>query len=203
MEKSLSMSALESEKSRVLGRQYQNIFGKDSIISSGNGSSAKDLEWDVFRENVNQDYKEKESVQSHSIDEAYARENGTQQDIEVGISLVSPSGAFDYLITDLCNTGLSEKRKYVDAVKTYQQALDRELFDLLERTPLTFPNGHIGILMSIREVPDLKFLPSFSVQRAGISEILSKNVGSLISLALWLVAPFVVAYRRFLKYDVR
>jgi ABC-type transport system involved in multi-copper enzyme maturation permease subunit len=203
MEKSLAMSALENEKSRVLGRQYQHIFGKDSVLSSGNGSSPNELEWNLFREKVIQDYKEKETMQSHSMDEAYERENGTQQNIEVGISLVSPSAAFDYLITDLCNTGISEKGKYVEAVRNYQQMLDRELFNLVERTTLMFPSGRSGAIVLIGDLPDLNSLPSFSVPEPGLSEIFGKNVGSFVSLAFWLIVPFVVAYRKFLRYDVR
>jgi ABC-type transport system involved in multi-copper enzyme maturation permease subunit len=50
---------------------------------------------------------------------------------------------------------------------------------------------------------DMKTLPAFNVQKARLGEALAANAGSLISLAFWLIAPFAVAYVRFLKYDVR
>jgi len=89
MEKSLAMNSIENEKSKVLGKQYQDIFGKDSILTSGNGSSAKELEWASFREKVVQSYSEKETARIRSIDEEYERETDIQQNIEVGISLIS------------------------------------------------------------------------------------------------------------------
>lgn len=203
VEKSLATNTLENEKSKLLGKQYQEIFGKDTMLTSDIGSSAKELDWNSFREKVVRSYREKETEQIHSIDEAYEREKGIQQSIGTDISLISPSAAFDYLITDFCNTGISDKEKYVEAIKTHQQTLDRELFNLVERTPLTFPSGRTGAFVSFREVPDLKSLPSFSVQRAGLSDAFSKNVNSLISLIFWLIVPFAVAYKRFLEYDVR
>lgn len=203
MEKSIVVNALENEKSKVLGIGYQEIFGADSALPLGSGSHAERVEWNSFSEKVMQGYKEKEALQIHSIDEAYDIENETQQSIELGISLCSPSEAFNYLITGLCSTGMPDKEKYVQSVKTYQHTLDQKLFNLVERANLTFPNGRTATGVTFNGVPDLKSLPVFSVQQAGLSEIFSSNVGSLVSLAFWLIVPFAIAYKRFSKYDVR
>jgi len=57
--------------------------------------------------------------------------------------------------------------------------------------------------MSVEKMVDLKSLPAFSVQRATLGEILRENLRNLLSLAFWLIAPFAIAYVRFLRYDVR
>ncbi len=203
MEKSLAVNTLENEKSRVLGRGYQEIFGVDTMITSEIGSSPKKLEWNSFKAKTEQSYGEKEIAQKHSIDEEYEREKGIQQNIETDISLVSPSSAFDYLITGLCNTGIADQEKYVEAVKTHQQMLDRELFNLVERTSLTFPSGRTSASVSVGKIQDANSLSAFSFVRAGLGEIFSKNIGSLISLTFWLICPFAVGYKKFLNYDVR
>jgi len=203
VEKSLAMNTLENEKSKVLGKQYQEIFGVDTASASGNEPSARELQWRSFKDEIVQTYEKKETEDIRFIDQDYEREKAIQQRIETGISLISPSAAFDYIMTDLCSTGISDKEKYVEAVKTYQNTLDRELFDLVERTTLTFPSGRTAAFMSIGNVQDMKSLPSFSVPRAGLSEIFRNNMGSLTSLTLWLIVPLAVAYKRFLKYDVR
>jgi ABC-2 type transport system permease protein len=203
VEKSLAINALESEKGKVLGKQYTEIFGKDTMVASYKAAGAKDLEWNSFKEKALNEYKEKESEQIHSIDAQYEREKGIQQSIESDICLLSPSSAFDYLITDFCNTGFAHKEKYFEAVETYQETLGQRLFSMVERTQITFPSGRTGALVSFRQVLDLKSLPAFSVQRATLLEVFIRNAGSIISLTLWLIIPFAVAYKEFLKYDVR
>ncbi len=203
MERSLAVNALESEKSNILGREYQKIFGVDTIINGDIGLSPKGPEWDSFDEKIERSYEEKEAARIHSIDESYQREKEIQQGIETDISLISPSSAFDNIITGLCNTGISDKDKYADAVKKYQQVLDRELFSLVKRTTLMFQSGRTSAFVSIGKVRDPNSLPVFSARRAGLAEIFSRNVDSLISLTIWLIVPFAIAYKKFVKYDVR
>jgi hypothetical protein len=65
------------------------------------------------------------------------------------------------------------------------------------------PSGGTASSSSIGELTDLKTLPSFSIRKASFSEVVAGNLGSLVSLAFWLIAPFAAAFVRFLKYDVR
>ena len=106
-------------------------------------------------------------------------------------------------LTDLCGTGEIDKEKYQAAVKAHQQTLDAELYGHVNKTTLILPGGGSGSSSSIDKFVDLKTLPEFSMTRASFSEVLTGNAGSLISIAFWLVAPFAVAYVKFLRYDVR
>lgn len=203
MEKSIAVHALEDERARVMGIQFQRIFGKDTNIVIANAPSREKDEWASYREETILNYRERETAQIHSLDEVHEREKETQQHIASAFSFISPSASFGFLITDLCSTGTTDRKKVSDAVIAYQQTLDRRLFGLFAHTPITFPNGRTMDILTITKFMDAESLPTFSVQRAGLGEIFSNNMVSLISLAFWSIFPFVVAYKRFLKYDVR
>ncbi len=132
-----------------------------------------------------------------------AIEKHIQETIAGNLSLISPSAAFTRFLTDVCGTGEIDKAKYLEAVKIHQQTLDRALFSHVNKTTVIMPGGSTASASSIGELTDLKTLPSFSIRKASLSEVVVGNLGSLVSLALWLIAPFAAAYVRFLKYDVR
>jgi ABC-type transport system involved in multi-copper enzyme maturation permease subunit len=62
--------------------------------------------------------------------------------------------------------------------------------------------GGTSLGFSVQPV-DFQKLPKFSVASTSPAEAFKENWRSLVSLAFWLIAPFAVAYFRFLKYDVR
>lgn len=203
MEKSLIVKNIENEKSRALGKRYEEIFGSGNPPSSKPEPSPKQDEWNVFKKEMEQTYQERKAKELALIDAGYEREKRSQESIANTIAFVSPSAALSNIMTDICGTGETDKKKYFEAIKTHQLTLDQALFSQVKRTTLIFPSGGTGATMSVEKVVDLKTLPNFSLNQAGLSEILGKNVGGLISLVFWLVAPFAIAYVRFLKYDVR
>ncbi|HSQ79392.1 MAG TPA: hypothetical protein VLN41_02260, partial [Candidatus Bathyarchaeia archaeon] len=50
---------------------------------------------------------------------------------------------------------------------------------------------------------DASKLPKFSITPATLGETFKTNARSLVSLLVWLIAPFAFAYVRFIKSDVR
>ena len=62
--------------------------------------------------------------------------------------------------------------------------------------------GGTSLRFSVQPV-DFRKLPKFSVASTSLAETFKENWRSLVSLAFWLIAPFAVAYVRFLRYDVR
>jgi ABC-type transport system involved in multi-copper enzyme maturation permease subunit len=203
MEKSLAINKDENEKSRALGREYHRIFGTDTLLAFDRGSNAENAEWNLSKTRILRSYGEKETAQIQILDSAYEREKWIQQDIATSLSFISPSASFGDLAADLCGTGSTDRKRFIDAVSRYQKNLDRELFGLVERTPITFVSGQTGYIISVTKLQDTKSLPEFSVKRAGLLEIFSNNIASMVSLALWLIIPFAVTYRRFMRYDVR
>jgi ABC-type transport system involved in multi-copper enzyme maturation permease subunit len=62
--------------------------------------------------------------------------------------------------------------------------------------------GQMSMGFSAQPV-DASKLPKFSIAPATVAETLKANARSLVSLLVWLIAPFAFAYARFRKYDVR
>ncbi len=203
VEKNLTINNLENKKAIELGSSYQRIFGIDTAFTPMGESSSKEIEWDSVKDEVTGNYASRMTSKIDSINEECEREKAIQQNIQSVISLFSPGVALHYIITDLCNTGASDEKRYLKAVKIYQGTIEKELFDMVERTTLVFPSGRSAAFVSIKKVPVPSSLPQFSVQRAGLPEILIENAVSIISLTLWLIVPLAVAYSRFFKYDVR
>jgi ABC-type transport system involved in multi-copper enzyme maturation permease subunit len=202
LEKSLITKTINDETAYELGRQYEAIFGKDHRFAGPPEQTPEQQKWETVKKDIEEKAKDQKARQLNDIEEAYRREKRVQQTIATNLSLISPSAAFARLTTDICGTGEMEKTKYAEAVRAYQQSLDAELFGRAKRTMMRFPDGRVAVSFSAEPV-DMKSLPSFSVTHASLTETFKENWRSLLSLVFWLIAPFAVAYVRFLKYDVR
>ncbi len=204
MEKSVALRILEDERAREMGIQFQRIFGKDTdIVHCPSAPSREKTEWASYREETCRDIEKKRLLGFILSMRHTKRKRRIQQRIATAFSFISPSASFGFLITDLCGTGTTDRKKSADAVIVYQQTLDRRLFGLLAHTPITLPNGKSMDILTITKFMDAGSLPTFYVQRASLGEIFSNNVVSVFSLAFWSIFPFAIAYKLFLKYDVR
>ncbi len=203
MQKSLIVKSLDEEKARLLGKQYETIFGKGTPFTTDLPQGPALNEWTAFKNTTDQQYRDRKAGQLRQLEDAYRSEKRTQLSIAGSLSLVSPSAAFTRFLTDLCGTGEIDKERYQAAVNAHQQTLDAGLYSHVNKTTLILPGGGSGSSSSIDKFVDLKTLPGFYLTRAAFAEVVAGNAGSLISIAFWLVAPFAVAYVKFLRYDVR
>jgi ABC-type transport system involved in multi-copper enzyme maturation permease subunit len=202
LEKSLLTKSIDTETAKELGRQYELILGAGHRGTDADMNTPEYKKWDAAKTDIEQRARDRKSQEIGRIDETYRQEKRRQQALAVDISLISPSAAFARLIADICGTGEVERTKYTEAVLAYQKALDNELFSKIKRTIMIYPSGGTG--MGFQTLPvDFKKLPKFSMAPSSIAEAFKANGNSLVSLVFWLVAPFAVAYVRFLKYDVR
>ena len=202
LEKSLIAASLDDEKAKELGRQYVALFGSNMMESQKSEQDPQQQKWEKIKKETGEKYSEQKATRLNDIDQTFQREKKIQQTIASNLSLVSPSAAFSRLITDICGTGEVEKTKYLEAVQAHQNALDVNLYSKVKRDLIALPNGQVRMTFGIDPI-DFKTLPNFSVAHASIAETHKSNLASIISLAFWLVAPFAVAYARFLRYDVR
>ncbi|HSQ79376.1 MAG TPA: ABC transporter permease subunit [Candidatus Bathyarchaeia archaeon] len=202
LQKSLLVHALDIETAKELGHQWDVIFGQASQKARDDENSPERKKWDPIRDDIQQRAKEKKSQQLGAIDESYLQERRRQLDLAVNLSLISPSAAFARFIADVCGTGELERTRYVEAVRAHQKALDAELFSKVKRTLMIHEGGQMSMGFSAMPVDPSK-LPKFSVAPASLGETFKANARSLISLLVWLIAPFAYAYVRFIKYDVR
>ncbi len=203
LQKSMIVKSLDEERGKLLGREYERIFGAGTPLSADQTPRPGLEEWNSIKNDADTRYAERKSEQLRQITEGHRREKQVQQTIANSIALLSPGAAFARLITDLCATGEIDKEKYTEAVSSHQQTLDAALFSHVSKTTLIFPGGGTASSSSINELVDLKSLPGFSMGEATAGEALARNWGSILSITFWLLAAFALSHVRFLGYDVR
>lgn len=204
LEKSLLAKTVDYETAKDLGRQFDKIFGweRERAEAADDPLSPERKQWDATKGDIERRARERKSQQIAAIDETYRQQKRRQQNLAVNLSLISPSAAFARFIADICGTGEVERTHYLNAVKAHQMALDNELFSKIKRTVMISPAGQTSLGFSVQPVV-VENLPKFSIAPSSLAEIFKENWRSLVSLAFWLIAPFAVAYVRFLRYDVR
>jgi len=202
LEKSLLVNTLETESAKELGRQYDQIFAGTKSGTADDANSPERKKWDPIRDDLQLRTREKKAAQLAAIDETFLAQQRRQRNLAATLSLISPSSAFGRLAADICGTGDLARTKYIEAVRSHQKALDNELFSKVKRTLMMHDNGRTTMMFSAQPV-DPKTLPKFVVAPATLGEALKANTSSLLALLFWLIAPFGIAYVRFLKYDVR
>jgi ABC-type transport system involved in multi-copper enzyme maturation permease subunit len=202
LEKSLLSKSIDTETAKELGRQYDLIFGPGRESKADDEASPERKKWDATKSDIEQSARERKSQQLGKIDETYQQQKRRQQNLAINLSLFSPSAAFARFIADVCGTGEIERTKYIEAVKAQERSLDNELFSKVKRTIMIHPGGATSLGFSAQHV-DFQKLPRFSISPSSLGDAFKENWRSLISLVFWLIAPFAVAYVRFIKYDVR
>jgi ABC-type transport system involved in multi-copper enzyme maturation permease subunit len=202
LQKALLVRSLDMEQAKELGRQWDLIFASVPPEARDKPDSAENKKWGPIRDDIQLRTREKKSQQLGAIDETYAQEKRRQLGLAVNLSLVSPSAAFARFIADVCGTGELERARYLEAVRAHQKALDNELFSKVKRTLMIHEGGGMSLGFSAQPV-DASKLPKFSITPATVAETLKANARSLVSLLVWLIAPFALAYAKFIKYDVR
>ena len=202
LQKSLLVHSLDLETAKDLGHQWDVILGPASPQARDDQNSPENKKWAPIRDDIQQRARERKAQQLSAIDESYLQERRRQLNLAVDLSLISPSAAFARFIADVCGTGELERARYLDAVRAHQKALDSELFSKVKRTLMIHEGGAMSMGFSAQPV-DASKLPKFSIAEATLAETFKANARSLVSLLVWLIAPFAYAYVRFIKYDVR
>jgi ABC-type transport system involved in multi-copper enzyme maturation permease subunit len=203
MQRSLLVKTIDREKAVALGAKYEELFGPIRPNETPVEPPDKKKEFEAFQADWDTRAQERKAAQLRDIETAYEREKKRQRAIASGLSLLSPSAAYAKLVTDLCGTGEIDRAGYYESVRDHQRTLDAALYGYVKKRTLIYPSGGSGSSSQITKWVELKSLPAFSVKRASLGDALAGNWGSLISLAVWLIAPFAAAYVRFIKYDVR
>jgi ABC-type transport system involved in multi-copper enzyme maturation permease subunit len=202
LEKSLVNNTIETETAKELGRQYDLIFGSAKPGAVDDPKSPEHQKWDPLRDDIQMRARENKAQQIAAIEETYAQQKRRQQNLAVDLSLISPSAAFGRFVADICETGDLARTQYLEAVRSHQKALDNALFGKVKRTLMMHSGGRMSMSFQAEPV-DPKNLPKFTVTPASLADTFKENWRSLLALAFWLIAPFVVAYSRFRNYDVR
>ena len=139
-----------------------------------------------------------------ALNQDWEREKDNQRSVGNAIALISPAAALTFLVSDAAGTGDLAYQQYRDAVSDQYQVVDREVFSNEESNSYRIRMG--GMMISSNfdsEPPVYENIPPFTVSEPSLSEVIASNGWGLGVLLCYLVIPFLVAYTRFLRYDVR
>lgn len=210
-----SEEAVRVEKNKVLtdlqdrqmdrgGEIFQRIFGTDQLNSRLIYEETPQSE--QFRleyKEVVEDLWQEQNTRMRDIDQSYAREQMAQRQLAASLSLLSPSAAFGFLVSDAAGTGDLAYEQYLKDVGDFYSVLNRTVLSQVRDSQIKVSIGGSSFWMSGDEGPEWTEVPEFSVTSLGLAEIIQANIWALASLLAYLILPFLVAYVAFLRYDVR
>lgn len=187
------------------GRIYTQVTGKEEF----NFRNMRDDEaqWEQFRVKYQERYRAFKTNQMdrlNAVTQEWEREKEAQRALGDGIALLSPAAALTFMISDAAGTGDLAFQWYKEAVSNQYQIVDREVFSRQESNRFSIRKG--GMMMSSSfddEQPPLDAVPPFTVPEPRINDVIAANIWPVATLLFYLIVPFLVAYTRFLKYDVR
>ena len=187
------------------GRIYLQVTGKTTLQF---GNLREDEEaWELFKVRYRERYKEFKQRQLdrlNAVTQAWEREKEAQRNLGNAIALFSPAAALSFLISDAAGTGDLAYQQYRDAVADQYQIVDREVFSRQESNRFSIRTEGMMMTSSFDdEQPTLEAVPPFTVSQPRMGTVIAANIWPMGTLFFYLIIPFLVAYTRFLVYDVR
>lgn len=196
------VGAMEEEAGRI----YSQVTGITGRVDFGD-LRQDEAAWEQFRIKYQEryrDFKKSQMDQLSAVSQAWEREKEQQRTLGNSIALFSPAAALTFLISDAAGTGDLAYKQYREAVVNQYQIVDREIFSKQESNRFSIRMG--GMMMSSsfdNEPPPLEMIPPFTVPEPSIGSVIGAHIWSVGVLFFYLIVPFLVAYTRFLTYDVR
>jgi ABC-type transport system involved in multi-copper enzyme maturation permease subunit len=176
----------------------------DSVMKRGRDSLQADLQTKTAR-----------------LDEGYRNRQNAFTRLAVFLARFSPAVAMSHAVEVMTETDFEADRRwranllaYRDLLRAYlkEKGVDTDQFGVRMVVRSTTDNGRAGgrqdqtISIGPRQEQtrlDLGGFPSFGPRREAWSEALARTVPDLVVLALYAAVAFLLAFSRFLKYDVR
>jgi ABC-2 type transport system permease protein len=173
----------------------------DSLVSRGRDSLSAELQSRTAR-----------------LDESYRNRQDALTRLALLFSRLSPAGAMGHAVEVMSGTDFEAHRRWRDDLLAYRAQLEAYLrakgvqlggFRIAVRTTESSSRGgrtsnqvfRIGGSEETRL--DLAALPKFESRPETVGASLGRAMPDLVIMALWAVAGLLLAFERFMKYDVR
>ena len=207
VERARILDELRVEMEEDAGKVYKDIFGENELLRSSlltSGTPEAERFFQLYQANQ-QDIKRRMRDQLNGIRMEWEREKEAQRALARGISIFSPAASLTLFLTDLAETGDLAYQTYRNAVSDQALIIDREVY--VRQASTVYRIRTEGMMMSgsidpPEGTPEPN-VPTFLMPAIDLSETIRYNLWPLVSLLLYLIIPFAVAYLRFLRYDVR
>lgn len=189
------------QKSSELLNECRKTLGLSGIVRYGSSQEKKAM--DAYEEKimpVRQAFEKRKADQIRQIRQAYQNKRDTQSKISVSLSRLSPISCFNYLISELCHTGLDELSRFWDNADIYQEQVKQAIYDkmiLTDYGDFVTKKYLDGFDMKTAVLPDMQY------RYGTISGALRAGIWDIAALCMFPVVLFAFAFIMFRKYDVR
>lgn len=204
VEKAAVIEEIGDRKMDEGGDMFKRIFQTEHLNSGLINEETP--EGERFREEyrrLTSDLNTERATRLRAIDEEYERELRAQRSLSYSLSLLSPSAAYGFMVSDFAGTGdLAYERFQDSASEYYSQLVSGPLMELTTQT-VRVRIGGSSVWMDSGDQPDWDNVPVYSPASPGLGQAIKAHTWAAISLGLYLFVPFLVAYVGFLRYDVR
>ncbi len=199
---------LQREMRMKAGKLYMEIAGRSDIqgafqfVRSGTPEASDFIE--RYRI-IASEYDRMQRTQVRELDQAHKRQKERQLSLSRRIALLSPSSALTFLVTDAAGTGDFAYETYLESVDDQYRTIDAVVFALERSNRFAISNEGSTMMGDLdqSDSPPIDDVPEFEARSPSLTEVVNRNIGALISLALYLIVPFMISYLVFLRYDVR
>jgi ABC-type transport system involved in multi-copper enzyme maturation permease subunit len=172
----------------------------DSIMNRGRDSLQEDL-----------------NSRLAAVDEAYHNRQDGMTRLALLLSRLSPAAAMGHAVETMAGTDFEMHSRWRDDLIRYRAGLEAYLkekgvtlggFRMVVRTESRTQGGRTANTMRIGGPEDdsrldLASMPQFRAQPESYASALGRAAPDLVIMALWAAGALLVAFARFMKYDVR
>ncbi len=187
----------------VISRQFVPIKTSDSIVRESERMESEMMH-DIW--NKKRDEKEQQEMfkkmkkelpdKIQALEGQWLRGLENQVKLAMNVSRVSPSSAYIYASASLAGTGIADYQKLRDEILRYRQQLGDTRKDfVVDDKSKPIPMLYVKV--------DQSKVPLFEDRRLDIASSVNNAIVDFAVLAVYLVILFMIAFLKFLNYDVK
>lgn len=204
VEKAALIQELDERKMDESGKVYERVFQSDRLNTSlirEETPEAKEFN-DAYKK-MTEDIASEAVTRLREIDEAYERERRRQRSLSYALAILSPAAAHGFLVSDLAGTGDFAFEHFQDDASEYYARLRTGPLAAVTSGSIRVRLGGSSFWMNTSDEFDWDSIPTFQSTPIDLPAILRRNAWALVSLGLFVLIPFLIAYVSFIRYDVR
>lgn len=223
-----SFASLQSERDRIQAEFQQGIFSGMSHafahlsepVNSPAQAEARQRAIDSTMSRVRDSLGQQRDAKLLRLDEGYRNQQDAMTRLSLVFARLSPAAAMSHAVEVFAGTDFELHRRWRDDLVAYRSQLEQYLkskgvqfggFRIAIRTTTSTTRGGPGSNSTIRiggptsedARLDLASLPAFASRPESLAAAAGRAAPDLVILGLWAAGALLLAFAKFLKYDVR
>ena len=199
LQKELVRQNLGLEKGRRIAEAKKTFSKVDYSTLSDEEASEIQEKRNTVLVPIREEFAQKTDDEIQKIENRYLSKKASENSIALFIARISPTTAFNQIVTNLAWTGEHNRRRFKESARAYQTVIDQTIFNHIFRD--VNPSG--GISMGTTKMINLKEIPVFSFERAKFVDTMKAVLTDVLFLIFFSIIIFMLAYVSFLRYDIR